>query len=105
MERNQKYLNELFQLLCEAYLHLKNKKIISKEKEHLIQGFMMAGRCFQVSIEEMETVIDEANIKVFGIDYKTRKDLYNRSAGKNKKVYDIPTFIRKKKDEISKRRI
>lgn len=98
MGKNQKYLNELFQLLCESYLHLKNKNIVPKEKEHLIQGFMMAGRCFQISIEEMETVIDKANMRIFGMDYKTRKDLYNRSNSKSSKIFDIPTYIRNKKD-------
>jgi hypothetical protein len=97
MENNQKYLNELFQLLCETYLYLKNNDPVPTEKEPFLNGFMTAGRCLQVSTEEMETVIDEANMKIFGMDYKTRAEIYGRTKENSNKVFDIPTFIRKKK--------
>ena len=96
MDAKQVYLNELFILLCESYKYVKNECTIPREKENIIQGFMMAGRCFQISTEEMEATIDKANMKVFGMDYKTRKKLYKKTDVSREKYFELPTFIRNK---------
>ena len=50
-----------------------------------------------VSIEEMEYVIEEANMKIFDMDFKARKKLYENMSNGCEIDYEIPTHLRKKK--------
>lgn len=97
-DKKEKYLDHLKKVLRESYLILKRTKKFPQDKALFLEGYMTAGRMFDVNSEEMQTVINETNIEVFGMDLETRRKKYkkeNAISVDDTRYYDIPTWIRK----------
>jgi hypothetical protein len=88
----QDYINRLTELLKMNYQQLKDTSGRSSLGGDHIQGFMEAGLITGVvSRVELERVIDDAYMSIFGISFKDRS---NASLG-TPEVLDVPTWIRR----------
>jgi len=103
-DEKRQYLEHFRKILKESYLVLKKSQTFPKEKGCFIEGFMTAGRFFGVSVRELEMIVNELNLEVFGMTLETRRKFYkqkNGSTDPDYRYYDIPTWIREgKKIEI-----
>ena len=90
----EKFLDNCYFLLHDLYSVQKKIGTSNKEKKGFIDGFMHAGiQIGLVDMEELQKLIDQAHMDVFGKTLEERKTLI-RSAQLSEDVLDIPTFYR-----------
>ncbi len=97
-EDKEKFADYFKIILTDLYKSPRKKGGTNKEKKGFVDGFMHAGIIIGlVEMEELETLIGQVHLKVFGKTLEERKALI-KSAQLSKNVLDIPTFYRQKKD-------
>ena len=90
----EQFLDYLKVILEDLYKVQRKKGSQSKEKKGFIDGFMHAGILIGlVEMEELQTLIDQVHLDVFGKTLDERKALI-KSAQLSEDVLDIPTFHR-----------
>ena len=90
----EKFLDDFQVILEDLYKVQRKRGSQNKEKKGFVDGFMHAGILIGlVDIEELQKLIDQVHLDVFGKTLEERKALI-KSAQLSEDVLDIPTFHR-----------
>ena len=92
------YLEQLKHVLKNTYLQLREQGRIATGREDYINGFIDAGLSTElVSNTEIQAMIENTNMEVFGISIAERKKLYADIESSYDEYIDVPAFFRKGK--------
>nr|MBF0221040.1 hypothetical protein [Desulfobulbaceae bacterium] len=93
-----KYLQHLKEIMEDTYLQLREKGSTPEGRDDYINGFIDAGVSIELaSNEEVQSVIEDTNMEVFGITIRERQKVYKNIELSYDEYIDVPTFFRKGK--------
>lgn len=97
MANKARYIEILTQVLNEHYKEVKRHCEGSKDRQQYIDGYLAAARALDAfSYDELKDIIDKIHFKAFGKTIDERRKSEGRDSSSNKKLLEIPTYIREK---------
>jgi len=95
LEIKKKYSALVGQILEEAYVGLRETGEFPAETENYLKGFLDAGLHVDlVTKEELQSLIDETNVRMFGVTQDKRKQLFENLRTSYDDYLDVPTYFR-----------